>query len=246
MPWHNVWLHLEPPRLPDLLCKHWFTSSVWNFCCWGADVPPGETYLEGRSKEKRLFSQARISCEKNEFNHTLLKERLKYLDFRFLQPLIALLFETTTTSTTEETLKCGKHEIPEILLVVLSLDRKQSLILFKVIGVARKSGAEPRVNNGVSQRRRKNKKRFLSLGARCHSRGVKEKRRTVHTELIIIIIIVIITITITVTETFIVIIIIVIVVVSSSSSWSSSSFFTHLTLNPAQQAPQSEMHHSSL
>ena len=164
-----------------------------------------------------------------------------------MQPLIALLFETTTTSTTEETLKCGKHEIPEILLVVLSLDRKQSLILFKVIGVARKSGAEPRVNNGVSQRRRKNKKRFLSLRARCHSRGVKEKRRTVHTELIIIIIIV----TITITETFIVTIIIVIVfivvvVVSSSSSWSSSSFFTHLTLNPAQQAPQSEMHHSSL
>ena len=131
MPWHNVWLHLESPRLPDLLCKHWFTSSVWNFCCWGADVPRGETYLEGRSEEKRLFSQARISCEKNEFNHTLLKERLKSLDFRFLQPLIALLFETTTTSTTEETLKCGKHEIPEIFLVVLSLDRKQSLILFK-------------------------------------------------------------------------------------------------------------------
>ena len=58
-----------------------------------------------RSEEKRLFSQTRISCEKNEFNH-------KSLDFRFLQPLIALLFETTTTSTTEETLKCGKHEIP--------------------------------------------------------------------------------------------------------------------------------------
>ena len=128
-----------------------------------------------RSEEKRLFSQASISCEKNEFNHTLLKERLKSLDFRFLQPLIALLFETTTTSTTEETLKCGKHEIPEILLVVLSLDRKQSLILFKVIGVARKSGAEPRVNNGVSQRRRKNKKRCLSLRARCHSRSVREK-----------------------------------------------------------------------
>ena len=26
--------------LPDLLCKHWFTSSGWNFCRWGADVPP--------------------------------------------------------------------------------------------------------------------------------------------------------------------------------------------------------------
>ena len=28
------------PWLPDLLCKHWFTSSVWNF--WGPDVPPGQ------------------------------------------------------------------------------------------------------------------------------------------------------------------------------------------------------------
>ena len=65
-----------------------------------------------RSEEKRLFSQSSISCEKNEFNHTLLEYRLNSLDFRFLQPLIALLFETTTTSTTEETLKCGKHDIP--------------------------------------------------------------------------------------------------------------------------------------
>ena len=67
----------ETSRLPDLLCKHWFTSSVWNFCCSGADVPPGETYLVVTSEEKRLFSQARISCEKNEFNHTLLEDRLK-------------------------------------------------------------------------------------------------------------------------------------------------------------------------
>ena len=65
-----------------------------------------------RSEEKRLFKQARISCEKNELNHRLLEDRRKSLDFRFLQPRIALLFETTTTSTTEETLKCGKHDIP--------------------------------------------------------------------------------------------------------------------------------------
>ena len=65
-----------------------------------------------RSEEKRLFKQGRISCEKNDFNHTLLEDRLKSLDFRFLQLLISLLFETTTTSTTEETLKCRKHEIP--------------------------------------------------------------------------------------------------------------------------------------
>ena len=31
------------PWLPDLLCKHWFASSVWNLCRWVADVPPRET-----------------------------------------------------------------------------------------------------------------------------------------------------------------------------------------------------------
>ena len=35
------------PWLPDLLCKHWFTSSVWNFCPWVADVPPRETSFSG-------------------------------------------------------------------------------------------------------------------------------------------------------------------------------------------------------
>ena len=37
-----------------------FTSLVWNFCRWGADVPPDETSLATRSKAKRLYSQARI------------------------------------------------------------------------------------------------------------------------------------------------------------------------------------------
>ena len=46
------------PRLPDLLCKHWFTSSLWNFCCWVADVSPCETSPAGRGEEKQLFSQA--------------------------------------------------------------------------------------------------------------------------------------------------------------------------------------------
>ena len=45
--------------LPDLLCKHWFASSVWNFCCWVADVPPRVTSTAAKSEEKRMFSQAR-------------------------------------------------------------------------------------------------------------------------------------------------------------------------------------------
>ena len=47
------------PWLPDLLCKHWFASSVWNFCHWVADVPPCETSPEAKSEEKRMFPQAR-------------------------------------------------------------------------------------------------------------------------------------------------------------------------------------------
>ena len=44
--------------LPDSSCKHWFASSVWNFCHWVADVPPLETSPAAKSKEKRMFSQA--------------------------------------------------------------------------------------------------------------------------------------------------------------------------------------------
>ena len=46
--------------LPDLLCKHWCASSVWNFCSWVADVPPHETSKAAKSQEKRMFSQAEL------------------------------------------------------------------------------------------------------------------------------------------------------------------------------------------
>ena len=51
------------PWLPDLLYKHWFTSSVWNFCRWVADVPPRETSPAAKSEEKRMFSQATIDMD---------------------------------------------------------------------------------------------------------------------------------------------------------------------------------------
>ena len=35
-----------------------FTSSVWNFCRWVADVPPRKTSAAAKSEEKRMFSQA--------------------------------------------------------------------------------------------------------------------------------------------------------------------------------------------
>ena len=36
--------------LPDLSCKHWFTSSVWNFCRWAADVVPCEKSPGGEER----------------------------------------------------------------------------------------------------------------------------------------------------------------------------------------------------
>ena len=49
------------PWLLDLLCKHWFRSSIWNFCHWVADVPPCETSSATRSKEKQLFYYLSLS-----------------------------------------------------------------------------------------------------------------------------------------------------------------------------------------
>ena len=43
------------PWLLDWLCKPWFTSSVWNFCCWDTDVSLSQAAW---SKEKWLFSKA--------------------------------------------------------------------------------------------------------------------------------------------------------------------------------------------
>ena len=50
------------PWLPDLLWKHWFKSSVWNFCRWVEDIPHRETSLsinergEASAVRRLLFS----------------------------------------------------------------------------------------------------------------------------------------------------------------------------------------------
>ena len=41
-----------------LTARHWFASSVWNFCPWVTDVPLHETSPVAKSKEKWMFSQA--------------------------------------------------------------------------------------------------------------------------------------------------------------------------------------------
>ena len=43
------------PWLLDLLCKHWFISSLWNFCRWVADVPPRETSPGRRARKNGCF-----------------------------------------------------------------------------------------------------------------------------------------------------------------------------------------------
>ena len=50
------------PWLLNLLWKHWFALSVWNFCRWVADVPPRETSRTAKSEEKRMFSQTKKLC----------------------------------------------------------------------------------------------------------------------------------------------------------------------------------------
>ena len=42
-------------------CKHWFMSSVYNFCRWGANIPPGKLTRATRSKERQLLLQATLS-----------------------------------------------------------------------------------------------------------------------------------------------------------------------------------------
>ena len=47
-----------------IISKHWFASSVWNFCRWVADVPPRETSPAAKSTEKRMFLQAAVKRAK--------------------------------------------------------------------------------------------------------------------------------------------------------------------------------------
>ena len=57
--WTN--LYLEPHDYwMSVFCKHWFASSVWNFCRWVADVPPRETSPVAKSEDKRMFTQASL------------------------------------------------------------------------------------------------------------------------------------------------------------------------------------------
>ena len=58
------------PWLRDLLSKHWFTSSVWNFCRWVADVPPRERRRPAvKSEEKRPFSWQSLLHRNHAYTH---------------------------------------------------------------------------------------------------------------------------------------------------------------------------------
>ena len=64
------------PWLPDFLCNHWFMSSVWNFCCWGPDIPPGQMPFRQGAKRDIAFSSFRLKQEGekgSEKNFTLAK-----------------------------------------------------------------------------------------------------------------------------------------------------------------------------
>ena len=76
------------PRPPDLLSKHWFASSVWNFCRWVADVPPRETSPAAKSEEKRLLSQANRTPFINTAVFLFILFNFGFVLFRFLLLLL--------------------------------------------------------------------------------------------------------------------------------------------------------------
>ena len=48
-------IHIWNPWLLDLLRKHWFVSSAWNFCHWVADVPLHGTSQRWRARRNGCF-----------------------------------------------------------------------------------------------------------------------------------------------------------------------------------------------
>ena len=66
-----------------------FTSSVWNFCCWVTDVPPGETSPSGDERgETSVFAgYPNAKPTKNKYKQT----ENKVLEENFRNTLITLL-----------------------------------------------------------------------------------------------------------------------------------------------------------
>ena len=54
-------IYIWNPSLPDLLCKHWFASSVWSFCPWVADVPLRETSQRRRARRNGWFCRLELN-----------------------------------------------------------------------------------------------------------------------------------------------------------------------------------------
>ena len=62
------------PWLPNLLCKHWFASSVWNFCCWVADVRLRAKRPQGR-RARRNGCFRRLWVGHNRFQSNVAKKQ---------------------------------------------------------------------------------------------------------------------------------------------------------------------------
>ena len=69
------------PMTTGLLCNHWFTSSVWNFCCWVADVPLHEMSLSGNEQEE--MSAIRRLKQKNKPVSSPVSAWLQQLSFHY-------------------------------------------------------------------------------------------------------------------------------------------------------------------
>ena len=57
----NIWNPMATRFLMHS-CKHWFMSSLCNFCRWGANIAPGKMSWATRKKERRRLLQYSKQC----------------------------------------------------------------------------------------------------------------------------------------------------------------------------------------
>ena len=113
----------ETAWLPYLLCKHSFTSSVWNFCRWVTDYihvhPSGlvqQMVLQGAFFYKKSSKTSERSCTCTQTNHLILRQFLRWgvkrPDQRSLWNLQKVRIWMTCTKTS--LLRVGKSLMVEL------------------------------------------------------------------------------------------------------------------------------------
>ena len=99
-----------------------FTSSVWNFCCWGADIPSGKISLTVRRKERWLLSASQKGAERK-------GPKWLQINFYIINPKNYLVFQYYYC--------CFKRAEAELLLWAITRNTCDSWghLMFQVVSV---------------------------------------------------------------------------------------------------------------